>query len=64
MWADICMTNGEAITNDLRQLQNILGEVIVAIENHDRQTVHDYFAASKQLRDKLLLDASKKFDPN
>ena len=64
MWADICMTNGEAITSDLRQLQTILGEVITAIEHHDRQTVHDYFAASKQLRDKLLLDASKKFDPN
>ena len=64
MWADICMTNGEAIVSDLRQLQAILGEVITAVEHHDRQTVHDYFAASKELRDHLLQDASKKFDPN
>ena len=64
MWADICMTNGEAIASDLRQLQAILGEVITAVEHHDRQTIHDYFAASKELRDHLLQDASKKFDPN
>ena len=64
MWADICMTNGEAIASDLRELQAILGEVITAVEHHDRQAVHDYFAASKQLRDHLLQDASKKFDPN
>ena len=64
MWADICMTNGEAIASDLRELQAILGEVITAVEHHDRQAVHDYFAASKQLRAHLLQDASKKFDPN
>lgn len=58
------MTNGEAIASDLRELQAILGEVITAVEHHDRQAVHDYFAASKQLRDHLLQDASKKFDPN
>ena len=32
MWADICMTNGDAIANHLRDLQNILGNVIIAIE--------------------------------
>lgn len=58
------MTNGEAIASDLRELQAILGEVITAVEHHDRQAVHDYFAASKQLRAHLLQDASKKFDPN
>ena len=41
MWADICMTNGDAIANHLRDLQNILGNVINAIENHDRQAIHD-----------------------
>lgn len=64
MWADICMTNGEAIVANLKELQNILGEVITACENHDRQAVHDYFAASKQRRDSLLENATKKFDPN
>ena len=62
MWADICMTNGEAIATNLRQLQTILGEVIDAVERKDRQAVHDYFAASKQRRDSLL--EAVKFDPN
>ena len=62
MWADICMTNGDAITNHLRDLQDILGEVIAAIENHDRQAVHDYFAKSKARRDKILETIT--FDPN
>ncbi|MBQ6298193.1 MAG: prephenate dehydrogenase/arogenate dehydrogenase family protein [Selenomonadaceae bacterium] len=62
MWADICMTNGEAISTHLRDLQKILGNVIAAIENHDRQAVHDYFAKSKERRDKIL--ESLNFDPN
>ena len=62
MWADICMTNGEAISAHLRDLQQILGNVITAIENHDRQAVHDYFAKSKERRDKIL--ESVTFDPN
>ncbi len=62
MWADICMTNGDAIANHLRDLQNILGNVITAIENHDRQFVHDYFAKSKARRDKILETVT--FDPN
>lgn len=62
MWADICMTNGDAITNHLRDLQNILGDVITAIEHHDRQAVHDYFARSKARRDKILETVT--FDPN
>lgn len=62
MWADICMTNGDAIANHLRDLQNILGNVIEAIERHDRQAVHDYFAKSKERRDKILETIT--FDPN
>lgn len=62
MWADICMTNGDAITNHLRDLQNILDNVIDAIERHDRQAVHDYFAKSKERRDKILETIT--FDPN
>ena len=62
MWADICMTNGEAISAHLRDLQGILGKVIEAIDAHDRQAVHDYFSKSKARRDKIL--ETIKFDPN
>ncbi|MBE8950416.1 MAG: prephenate dehydrogenase/arogenate dehydrogenase family protein [Quinella sp. 3Q1] len=62
MWADICMTNSDAIATHLRDLQNILGTVIAAIESHDRQAVHDYFAKSKARRDKILETIT--FDPN
>ena len=62
MWADICMTNGEAISAHLRDLQNILGNVITAIEHRDRQAVRDYFAKSKERRDKILEAVT--FDPN
>ena len=64
MWADICMTNADAISNNLRDLQNILGEVIKAIENKDRQAIHDYFSKSKERRDEILRTVEKKFDPN
>lgn len=65
MWADICMTNGGEIARNLRQLQEIFGEVIEACESHDRQYIHDYFTASKKRRDSLLENAAKeKIDPN
>ena len=64
MWADICMTNGAAISANLRELQAILGEVIASIEAHDRQAIYDYFAASKERRDSLLEKTVNLFDPN
>ena len=64
MWADICMTNADAISGNLRDLQNILGEVIKAIDSRDRQAVHDYFAQSKARRDDILMTVERKFDPN
>ncbi|MBO4401824.1 MAG: prephenate dehydrogenase/arogenate dehydrogenase family protein [Selenomonadaceae bacterium] len=64
MWADICMTNADAISANLRDLQNILGEVIRAIDAGDRQAVHDYFAQSKARRDEILMTVERKFDPN
>ena len=64
MWADICMTNDKAIAANLRDLQEILGEVIEAIEKKDRQAVHDYFDASRKRRDSILEHALKRFDPN
>ena len=64
MWADICMTNAEAISANLRELQKILGEVITAIDNHDRQFIYDYFTKSKERRDEILETVERKFDPN
>ena len=65
MWADICMTNSTAIVNNLKMLQSIIGEVITACENQDRQAVYDYFSASKARRDSILENAAKnKIDPN
>ena len=64
MWADICMTNGEAIASNLRDMKKIFDEVIGAIERGDRQSIHDYFAASKARRDSILEAVEKKFDPN
>lgn len=54
MWADICMTNGEAIVNHIHLLQGILGEVAEAIERGDREALHEYFAESKKRRDSIL----------
>ena len=64
MWADICMTNQEAIIRHLGMLKDILDEVSGYIERGDRQAVHDYFAASKERRDSILEKTSKLFDPN
>ncbi|MCH3958476.1 MAG: prephenate dehydrogenase/arogenate dehydrogenase family protein [Selenomonas sp.] len=64
MWADICMTNSDAIVGNLKTLQDILGEVITACENHDRQAVYDYFTASRERRDSILEHVVKEFDPN
>ncbi len=64
MWSDICMTNGEAIAANLRDMKNIFDEVIAAIERGDRQAIHDYFTASKLRRDSILEAVEKKFDPN
>ena len=62
MWADICMTNSEAITSHLRDLQAILGTVIDAIGAGDREAVHHYFAASKERRDAILDRTEKMYD--
>lgn len=62
MWADICMTNSEAIVNNLKELQAILGEVINKIESKDRQAIYDYFAAAKMRRDCILDKTERMFE--
>lgn len=62
MWADICMTNPDAIIGNLKELQQILGEVISSIELRDRQAVYDYFADAKKRRDCILDKTGKMFE--
>ena len=64
MWADICMTNSDAISKNLRDLQKILDEVIQAVDSHDRQFIYDYFTKSKKRRDEILEKFEKRFNPN
>lgn len=62
MWADICISNPQAIADNLRELQQILGEVIYSIEQGNRQEIHDYFAAAKQRRDNIIDQTEKLFE--
>jgi prephenate dehydrogenase len=62
MWADICMTNSKAIIHNLHELQQIMNEVIIAIEQEDRQAVYDYFANAKGRRDQIIDQTEKMFE--
>jgi prephenate dehydrogenase len=54
MWADICISNPEAIIHNLEELKQIIDNVIVDIGNGNRQNIYDYFYAAKQRRDNIL----------
>ncbi len=54
MWADICMSNPEAIVNHLEELKHILDEVIINIKDKNRENIYEYFYAAKQRRDNIL----------
>jgi prephenate dehydrogenase len=54
MWADICMTNREAISQSLLQLQSVLAAVTAMMEQKDREGLHAFFSKAKQAREKLL----------
>ncbi len=54
MWADICLTNADSITNGLENLRSILDQVINSIKEGDRQALYAYFHAAKTRRDALI----------
>jgi len=54
MWADICLTNSDAITQGLGELQAILGELQRHIRQEDRSAVHAFFRAAKARRDNVI----------
>ncbi len=54
MWADICMTNQQAIRESLNKMQCMLQQLDENIQLGDRQAVHRFFHAAKLRRDGLL----------
>ena len=54
MWADICLTNAQPITDSLLHLQTLLDEVIHAVKKGDRQAIHHFFKKAKIRRDALI----------
>lgn len=60
MWADICISNGAAIKKTLRDYQDMLGIIVDAIEEKDRQAIHSFFRSAKLRRDALLNETEAK----
>ena len=54
MWADVCLSNAESITDNLRQVQAMIASLIQSMEEGDRAALHAFFAASKRRRDEML----------
>lgn len=54
MWADICMTNQDAISDGLEKMQSMLQTLNENIRRGDRQAVHEFFHNAKMRRDELL----------
>lgn len=54
MWADICVSNCDAVADGLIKLQVLLGEVIAAAQTSDREALHTFFTKAKQRRDLIV----------
>ncbi|MGI6092954.1 MAG: prephenate dehydrogenase/arogenate dehydrogenase family protein [Veillonellaceae bacterium] len=54
VWADICVSNCDAVADGLRKLQDLLGEVIAAAQTSDREALHTFFSKAKQRRDLIV----------
>ncbi|MDD4601820.1 Cyclohexadienyl dehydrogenase [bioreactor metagenome] len=50
MWADICLSNCDAVADGLKKLQELLGEVIFAAQSSDREALYSFFSKAKQRR--------------
>lgn len=50
MWADICLSNRDAVTEGLKKLQELIGEVIAAANTSDRMALHAFFSKAKKRR--------------
>jgi prephenate dehydrogenase len=54
MWADICLTNAQPITDCLFHMQELLEEMILAVKTGDRPVIHHFFKKAKARRDTLI----------
>jgi prephenate dehydrogenase len=54
MWADICMTNEQAIIEGLEHLQEQLEKVKKAIQADERAAIHEFFRLAKARRDSII----------
>lgn len=62
MWADVLLSNPEAIVQHLEELKGILDNVIKDINAGDRTKIYDYFSLAKQRRDNILDRTQKLFE--
>lgn len=53
MWTDILTTNRAATLAALHSYQDSLAQLVTALEQDDPQQIYDFFAASRQLRQKF-----------
>ena len=51
MWADICCTNKEAVSDALDHLQHVLGQVRELLAQGDQQGLETFFGKAKAIRD-------------
>lgn len=63
MWADICISNDEAILHSLAAYQQLLENLSVAVKQKDREAVRAFFASAKAHRDSLLEQADLTLPP-
>lgn len=54
MWADICLTNTEAMVDSLRNFTSSIDDLIAKMQEGDRQAVYDFFHSAKVQRDTLI----------
>jgi len=53
MWSEILLENRAALMEPLRNLQGILGELLVFLENRDQEGLAEFLRDAKELREQL-----------
>jgi prephenate dehydrogenase len=53
MWSEILLENRAALLEPLRNLQGILGELLVFLENRDQEGLAEFLRDAKELREQL-----------
>ncbi|WP_196592761.1 prephenate dehydrogenase [Pectinatus sottacetonis] len=62
MWSDICLSNSVEIINNLQTLQDIINDVITAIDSKDREKLYDYFSLAKKTRDRIIKESKNIYE--